>query len=138
MYSSCGLSDVSIDVCLIAVILAMHVTKKDQNLKLLLIALMVAHIVFTTESLLPSPSKAVEPTDEPTDSSDARNKASDSDDIVPRPVGANGVSSSGFSRQFSSPDQLSRTHDILPASSRGANGKLVDARTSFFSDIIEP
>lgn len=125
--------DVSIDVCLIAIIIAIHITKKDHSLKLALLALLVTHIMCTTDSLVPPRQEAGQP---PQQSVKPLHVVVGAPQESSNHISSSEVSSSGFSRQFSAPDQLSKTQHILPTSARGANGKLVDARTRFYEDII--
>lgn len=128
--SECNLSGVAIDVVLLAVVIALHATKRDQNLKLLLVFLIVVHVITTTRYCVAGAHSTEEVVGEvdsqpylaPQGTSVDKRKKSASD--------------AQFSRQLSSPDQLSKTHDILPATSEAANAKLVDARTRFFKDIV--
>lgn len=144
------LSGVSVDVVLLAVVIALHVTKKDQNLKLLLVVLLVVHVIGTTHRF----SSLHDATENRSRASSADSTGSAEDDspaasteMPPQaaPVGsaATGararpeVSGAEYIRQFSAPPQMSTTHDVLPTSSNGANGKLVNARTNFYKDIVD-
>lgn len=141
-----AMSTASIDVVLLAMVIALHVTRKDQNLKLLLVLLLVVHVVATTRAASPD-TAAYEP-EGGVDTAHVEPAAGEEVEQVVHAVqsglGAAGattvpdtVRSAGFDRQLSSPAQLSRTREVLPTSSNGANGKLVDSRTSFYKDIID-
>lgn len=137
--SDSRLSGVAVDVVVLAVIIALHVTKRDQNLKLILVVLLVVHVMATTRrfSYTPPTAKVADET--------FSDQSADITPEVPSQTGNLGsarkdikiVANSGYNRQFTSPDQLSKTREILPTTSAGANGKLVESRTRFFKDIID-
>lgn len=129
-----AMSTASVDVVLLAMVIALHVTRKDQNLKLLLVLLLVVHVVATTRAA--SPDTAAYQSGGGDDT-----RHSESAAIVEALGAAKATTrtarSAEFDRQLNSPAQLSRTHDVLPTSSYGANKKLADSRTSFYRDIID-
>jgi len=131
------LSGTSVDVILLAVVIALHVTKRNDNLKLILVVLLVVHVAATTQRFRlvtgsnTTPSSA--PPAIPTASTESGQSTTPVDLGKPQ---AKLVASAGYDRQFTSPDQLTKTRDVLPSTSDSANGKLVDSRTRFFEDII--
>lgn len=147
------LSGVSVDVVMLAVIIALHVTNRDQNLKLILVVLLVVHVMATTRSFTDTyydndaSSDFDEDKSADMDFDSANHRVADTTaDVVnsdtKSPVGMpsegrNVVTNSSYNRQFTSPPQLSKTRDVLPTTSAGANGKLVASRTKFYKDIID-
>lgn len=127
------LSGVAVDVVLLAVVIALHVTQKDQNLKLLLVFLITVHVITTTRHC---------------GGGDGGSMPAEQLDSQPRELGSSkatpvstekirkNASDAEYSRQFSSPAQLSKTHDVLPTTSEAANSKLVDSRTQFYKDLV--
>lgn len=147
--NSSKLSGVSVDVVLLAVVIALHVTKKDQNLKLLLVVLLVVHVIGTTQRFSSlhdatenrSRASSVDSTDSAEDDEPAAStEMAPQGAVASSATGARarpGVSGAEYIRQFSAPPQMSTTHDVLPTSSNGANSKLVNARTNFYKDIVD-
>ncbi len=137
-----SLSGVAIDVILLAVLVALHMTKKDQNVKLLLTIVLVTHVVMTTDNFLMKGGKEQPVVDQPIKEVEVtiEKPLGESKSLTPElkvEKERKDISDGEFTRQFSSPDQLTRTLEILPTSGAAANSKLVDARTSFYSDIID-
>lgn len=137
--STLNLSTASVDVVLLAMVIALHMTKKDQNLKLLLMLLLVVHVVATTRAAPP-----VGQVERGDDTPTAEPTATERDDTVQNSPAlgvakatTSTVRSAEYDRQLNSPAQLSRTREVLPTSSDGANGKLVNSRTNFYRDIID-
>lgn len=134
--SESPLSGVAIDVVLLAVVVALHATKRDQNLKLLLVFLIVVHVITTTRVCVAGADSI--------ETEQAVGEVDRQPQLAPQlpPQGTStdkrkkSASDAQFSRQLSSPVQQSKTHDILPTTSEAANAKLVDARTRFFKDIV--
>lgn len=130
--SESPLSGVAVDVVLLAVVIALHATKRDQNLKLLLVFLIVVHVITTTRRCVASADSI--------ETEEAVREVDSQPQLAPQGTSVDkrkkSASDAQFSRQLSSPVQLSKTHDILPATSEAANAKLVDARTRFFKDIV--
>ena len=118
---------VAVDVVLLAVVVALHVTRKEENLKLLLVVLIVVHVIATTTrgcSSQGSSTRRQAPERLGTSTKGATSGSGDTSDAE-------------YQRQFTSPDQLSKTLDVLPTTSRAANSKLAQSRSRFFRDIID-
>lgn len=131
------LSGVAVDVVLLAVVIALHATQRDQNLKLLLVFLIVVHVITTTRCCVGDAESSVAAQHTEAEKVDRRQEiAPQGTSGVAGDKRGKGASDAHFSRQLNSPEQLSKTHDILPATSQAANAKLVDARTRFFKDIV--
>ena len=130
--SESPLSGVAVDVVLLAVVIALHATKRDQNLKLLLVFLIVVHVITTTRCCVAGADSI--------ETEDVVGEVDSQPQLAPQGTSTDkrkkSASDAQFSRQLSSPAQLSKTHDILPKTSEAANAKLVDARTRFFKDIV--
>lgn len=136
--SESPLCGVAIDVVLLAVVIALHATKRDQNLKLLLVFLIVVHVITTTRcGIGGADSIETEEAEEAVGEVDSEPRL-DPQGTTPTSTDKRKKSASDaqFNRQLSSPEQLSKTHDILPTTSEAANAKLVNARTRFFKDIV--
>lgn len=164
----------AIDISLLAVVIALHVTKKDKNLELAVLAILFAHVIMTTDAITQSPvskkigldrlgsSKFVLGTEKsrgPTIEV-AEADALDLDDSLVPPVNldnavanidltvndevviaepplTHNTGDGEFERMFSVPKQASVTSvDVLPQNSIDANGKLADARTSFYKELF--
>lgn len=133
-------ANISIDVSLLAIILAMYFTKQDDRMILILVATLVAHVLATSNDesfvelgMAGTPGtntsgvheKDAPPLTEPIDES-------------PEPSAKHfktTVSSGVFDRNISTP-QTQMTSSIFPRSSQEANGKLADARASFFKSLV--
>lgn len=129
-------SMVSVDVVMLAVVIGLHVTKREQSLKLLLIILIVVHVMATTRRFTP-----VTSADPIGDQAATAGQAATEQTAVgaAREVSktVSNASNSAYNRQFTSPPQMSATGEILPTTSAEANTKLVASRTRFFEDIID-
>lgn len=137
MSKSTELSGASVDVVLLAIVIALHVTRKNENLKLILIVLIMVHVIATTRRLVWAPDSNIKSAT----AADA-NGPSPAQPVPLETLETLGappklVTSAGYDRQFTSPSQLAKTRDVLPSTSEGANGKLVASRTRFFKDIID-
>lgn len=153
--------NLSIDVSILAVMLAMYITKQDDKMILGLMLVLVSHLFITMDDHL------YEDEDEDENDIQIENNfnvvdqdfenvtevenlgvAEDETPVeekevivepVPTPVSLNQqsktVSNGVFSRQLSTP-QTNLTSSIFPKSSSEANGKLADARGSFFKSLV--
>ena len=140
------MSGLTIDVFLLAVLLALHVTKTNRNTEMMILILLLVHVVMTTNEI--NKTNETNETNEPLENYDNierdnlnQNQIDAGKPIQPvKPlVGSNlkhpplgyvkpdlQVSSSEFQRQFSTPSDISKT----------SNEKIANARTHFFSDLF--
>ena len=134
-----ALSGVAVDVVLLGVVIALHVTQRDQNLKLLLVFLITVHVITTTRHCDEGDADSAQM--EQVQSTTAGSQplelvgSSKATPVSTEKIRKN-ASDAEYSRQFSSPAQLSKTHDVLPTTSKAANSKLVDSRTEFYKDLV--
>ena len=131
------LSGVAVDVVLLGVVIALHVTQRDQNLKLLLVFLITVHVITTTRHCGggDGDSAPMEQLQNTADSQPLESVGSKATSVSTEKIRKN-ASDAEYSRQFSSPVQLRKTHDVLPTTSKAANSKLVDSRTGFYKDLV--
>lgn len=157
-------ANISIDVSLLAIALAMYFTKQDNRMILVLVAALVSHVIITSDFEGPTDGHsrrvylvgAVAEDSEDPDDSDDFDKSEDPDveevmedsldrDQGPEPIEGEfltpkkqfktTVSSGVFERTISTP-QTQLTSAIFPSSSSEANGKLANARGSFFETLV--
>jgi hypothetical protein len=146
-------SGLTIDVCLLAILIALHITKKDKDLEFLVLALLLVHVIVTTDSTCSS-SENQNPVEREITLGVADENAHygrkhvqdtpkihETPEIVDSPNLSDeekrkSVSNSTFERQFTIPKEYSKMSSILPNDSASANGKLAQARSNFFSNIL--
>ena len=139
-----------IDVSLLAIALSMHITKRDRRIVLFVLVALFIHILLTSDG---SPFNILEEEDEkeplgaPEDEGLENLPTLDEilDHIEPTVEEPKGfthedfvkstVSSGVFGRQISTPQNM-LTSSIFPQTSKDANGKLADARGSFFNSLV--
>lgn len=136
-----------IDVTLLAIALSMHVSKRDRRLVLLTLVVLFGHIILTSPSNTIEEEVLEEEEDEPLGAPTETVNAPTLDQILDKlePVEKKGftnddfvkstVSSGVFDRQISTPQNMLTT-SIFPNNSKEANGKLADARGSFFNSLV--
>lgn len=145
-------SSLAIDVSLLAILLALHVTKKNKNMEMIVLAILLAHVVMTTnpplsysnvnivadEYLGVSPETQAVP-EEPVPNVEPE------DLHVEKPIEKAGnmykhippIKDSEFRRQFTTPSGLAKIESVLPESSSDANQKIANSRSNFFADILD-
>ena len=150
-------ANISIDVSLLAIVLAMYFTKQDNRMILVLVAVLVSHIIITSDfdehdddprhmyrvgaGKEGSEDKGVsfDVTEGTEDSSVPENETETEIDTIspnnPKTQFKTTVSSGVFERTISTP-QTQLTSAIFPSSSSEANGKLANARGSFFETLV--
>lgn len=136
-----------IDVTLLAIALSMHVSKRDRRLVLLTLVVLFGHILLTSPPTTIEEEDLEEEEDEPLGAPTETVNAPTLDQILDKlePVEKKGftnddfvkstVSSGVFDRQISTPQNMLTT-SIFPNNSKEANGKLADARGSFFNSLV--
>ena len=116
-----GNSTIAIDIFLLAVLLALHVTKTNRNTEMIILILLLVHVVMTTE--------------EPEFNVDVDVQFSPDTTEIPPPPNNLGLKftlpevqggSSEYQRQFNTPVEISKT----------SNQKMAKARSNFFSDLF--
>ena len=130
-------SNISIDVSLLAIVLAMYFTNQDDRMTLILMVALITHVLLTSGG----------------DNEDLRHPYLGAQPVGAQPVGAQPVgaqpvgaqpsvdhvkttvSSGVFERNISTP-QTNFTSSIFPSTSQEANGKLADSRGSFFEALV--
>jgi hypothetical protein len=150
--------NLSIDVSILAVMLAMYITKQDDKMIIGLMLVLVSHLFITMDDHLYEDEDDVQIQNSfnVVGDQDFQNiieveKLGVTEDETPveqkkvivepvsTPVSLNQqsktVSNGVFSRQLSTP-QTNLTSSIFPKSSSEANGKLADARGSFFKSLV--
>lgn len=154
-------ANISIDVSLLAIVLAMYFTKQDDRMILVLVAILVTHILMTSdedymgnyggelgmgaEDEEESPSEE-QPNEEPllVSQKDSTPLEQEKETVpkepfpkpfTPREHFKTTVSSGVFDRNISTP-QTRTTSSIFPKTSEEANGKLANARGSFFESLV--
>jgi hypothetical protein len=141
-------ANISIDVSLLAIVLAMYFTKQDQRMILILVATLVTHVILTSSEdedgyygedvgvLLGNARTGPEiKGDDPEEPEEPEEPG-----LPPNPLSSaeqfkTTVSSGVFDRNISTP-QTHLTSSIFPKTSQEANGKLADARGSFFESLV--
>lgn len=157
-------ANISIDVSLLAIVLAMYFTKQDNRMILVLVAALVSHVIITSdfdehndyprnmyrvgagvkgsedeehtedqeeqEESLNVTDVTVDP-----DSQEDTVEKQERDTLTPKKQFKTTVSSGVFERKISTP-QTQLTSAIFPSSSSEANGKLANARGSFFETLV--
>lgn len=150
--------NLSIDVSILAVMLAMYITKQDDKMIIGLMLVLVSHLFITMDDHLYEDEDDVQIQnsfnvvgDQDFENIIEVEKLGVTEDETPveqkkvivepvsTPVSLNQqsktVSNGVFSRQLSTP-QTNLTSSIFPKSSSEANGKLADARGSFFKSLV--
>ena len=136
-----------IDVSLLAIALSMHITKRDRRIVLFVLVALFTHILLTSDG---SPFNILEqealgaPEDEGLENLPTLDEIIDHIEpvVVEEEKGfthedfvKSTVSSGVFGRQISTPQNM-LTSTIFPQNSKDANGKLADARGSFFNSLV--
>ena len=114
----------AVDISLLAVLIALHLTKKNKNLELVVMALLFSHIIMTTEAFLTRSAEEHEEDVEEDVNQEIEEDVEEETD--PEPVGvsnAKSVSDGGFDRAFQN----------IPAE---VNLDLAKARSSFFEELF--
>jgi hypothetical protein len=149
--------NLSIDVSILAVMLAMYITKQDDKMIIGLMLVLVSHLFITMDDHLYEDEDDIQiqnsfnVVDQDFQNVIEVEKLGVTEDETPveqkkvivepvsTPVSFNQrsktVSNGVFSRQLSTP-QTNLTSSIFPKSSSEANGKLADARGSFFKSLV--
>lgn len=162
-------ANISIDVSLLAIVLAMYFTKQDNRMILVLVAALVSHVIITSDfdehndysrdmyrvgagGARSEDEEDIDDHEEQEESLDVTNVTEgpastedtvetpalvnpERDTITPRKQFKTTVSSGVFERTISTP-QTQLTSAIFPSSSSEANGKLANARGSFFETLV--
>lgn len=157
-------ANISIDVSLLAIVLAMYFTKQDNRMILVLVAALVSHVIITSEIDEHNDDSTqiyhvgagtggsddqggpvdvtgvTEDTSSPGDTEETITHITPERDtflstITPKKQFKTTVSSGVFERTISTP-QTQLTSAIFPSSSSEANGKLANARGSFFETLV--
>ena len=164
-------ANISIDVSLLAIALAMYFTKQDNRMILVLVAALVSHVIITSDFEGPTnghsrrvylvgtgaedledlddsddldKSEDPEVEEEQEESTEVMEDSLDTDQgpepieedfLTPKKQFKTTVSSGVFERTISTP-QTQLTSAIFPSSSSEANGKLANARGSFFETLV--
>ena len=128
----------AVDISLLAVLIALHVTKKNKNLELVVMALLFSHIIMTTEAfLMRSPEEGVDKEVDKDVEEDVEEEVEEevAEDVevenpsvvenlgVSNVQNAKSVSDGGFDRAFQN----------IPAE---VNLDLAKARSSFFEELF--
>ena len=135
-----------IDVGLLALALSMYVTKSDKRIILTVLVILFGHVILTMDQDDEELDEELDDeSDEPLGEAmedEEEEKTLTLDDIIEtmekkeeeKIVHAT-VSSDVFGRQMSTPQNM-LTRTIFPTNSKDANGKLADARGSFFNSLV--
>ena len=109
---------IAVDVALLAIVVALHITRKDENLKLFLIVLIVVHVAATAR-------RGCTPPKSPRQLGVVNGGQQDSSNNGTRTTNTNGdTSDAGYKRQLK-----------LPNNNNSRN--LVESRTQFYKDILD-
>lgn len=130
MMSSGGLA---VDISLLAVLIALHATKKNKNLELVVMALLFSHIIMTTEAfLMMSNPEEVHEDVKVEEEEDVEEDVEEVHDDELDPVGA--VNSNVKPNAKSVSDgEFDRAFQNIPAE---VNLDLAKARSSFFEELF--
>ena len=150
-------SNISIDVSLLAIVLAMYFTNQDDRMTLILMVALITHVLLTSggdNEDLRHPYLGAQPVGaQPVGAQPVGAQPVGAQPVGAQPVGAQlvgaqpvgaqpsvdhvktTVSSGVFERNISTP-QTNFTSSIFPSTSQEANGKLADSRGSFFEALV--
>ena len=140
-------SNISIDVSLLAIVLAMYFTNQDDRMTLILMVALITHVLLTSggdNEDLRHPYLGAQPVGaQPVGAQPVGAQPVGAQLVGAQPVGAQPsvdhvkttVSSGVFERNISTP-QTNFTSSIFPSTSQEANGKLADSRGSFFEALV--
>lgn len=161
-------ANISIDISLLAIVLAMYFTKQDNKMILVLVAALVSHVIITSDFqehgrysrqvyLVGAGAEDSDDAEEDEEEQeqegleDVIDESLDADPetetdtlenvlveeaiLTPMKQFKTTVSSGVFDRTISTP-QTQLTSAIFPSSSSEANGKLANARGSFFETLV--
>ena len=140
-------SNISIDVSLLAIVLAMYFTNQDDRMTLILMVALITHVLLTSggdNEDLRHPYLGAQPVGaQPVGAQPVGAQPVGAQPVGAQPVGAQPsvdhvkttVSSGVFERNISTP-QTNFTSSIFPSTSQEANGKLADSRGSFFEALV--
>ena len=145
-------SSISIDISLLAILFALHFTAnpKTQNFKLLILVVLFAHVVFTTNGMYKDKEEVLPLGMENTvdeDEEDDFEIVNKHDDEIPNetenvirgenvPIVRKNTSDGEFNRNFSTPSTSAVLFSPNPVVSDNVNSKLSNSRNKFFSDIL--
>ena len=142
-------ANISIDVSLLAIILSMYFTKQENNMILILIAILVTHVLITSDNdgynddseqvqnqevHLGTTNGNVEKMETPVEQV-VKPTSTKEKPFSPNDHFKTTVSSGVFNRNISTP-QTQLTSSVFPRTSQDANGKLADSRGSFFESLV--
>lgn len=151
-------TNISIDVSLLAIVLAMYLTKQDNRMILILVTVLISHVLMTSDyeddhrdshNIMILGAK----NDEPGEESEIDQEITENVETIIDPAMSETspvmndtgltpveqfkttVSSGVFERNISTP-QTQFTSSIFPKTSLEANGKIADSRGSFFKSLV--
>lgn len=146
-------SCLAVDISLLAVLIALHATKKNKNIELVVMALLFSHVIMTTELFSKLPF-----VDTDTDTDNTVDTGSDLEDASTLGVAATSLGTEEVDRQeeqttpkhnllkdrrksvsdgeFDRMTSVTPTRRVSPNDSSEANVDLAKARTSFFAELF--
>lgn len=140
-------SSLPIDVSLLAILFALNATsfgRKNQNLKMAVLILLITHVMFTSNS----PQKPVELVELGQENDEVEEEVDEVVELdIPNEIEnviepaeiktvRKNVSNSEFDRSFSIPTESATLVNPNPIVSDDLNVRMSGARTNFFSDIL--
>lgn len=143
-------SSLPIDVSLLAILFAMHFTStgnKNQNLKMAVLVLLIAHVLFTSKGMYGEQQKPMdlgqaindeidEIIEETVVELDIPNESENVIEPAEIKTTRKSVSNSEFVRNFSVPTESAVLSNPNPVVSDDLNERMAGSRTNFFSDIL--
>lgn len=146
--------NLAIDVSILAVMVAMYVTKQDDKMIVILMVCLMSHMFITKDDHLDSDGTDVEiynhvnvvdrtPVEIENLGTSGDETPLENEKVIVEPMTkpvslkqqSKTVSNGVFDRQLSTP-QTNFTSSIFPNTSSEANGKLAEARGSFFKSLV--
>lgn len=136
-------SCLAVDISLLAVLIALHATKKNKNIELVVMALLFSHVIMTTELFSKLPFiDAVESSSEVVEVVDAASSSTlgvAAEEVQPKSsegVGNKSMRKSVSDGEFDRMTSVTPTRRVSPNDSSEANVNLAKARTSFFAELF--
>ena len=147
-------SSLPIDVSLLAILFAIHATStgnKNQNLKMAVLVLLIAHVLFTSKGMYGEQQKPMalghaindeideiieEEQEETVVELDIPNESDNVIEPAEIKTVRKSVSNSEFVRNFSVPTESAVLSNPNPVVSDDLNERMAGSRTNFFSDIL--
>lgn len=145
-------SDISVDISLLAILFALHFAgnPKTQNFKLLILVVLFAHVVFTSNGLYSDKEEVLPLGMENTADEEGEEEFEIVDkyeDEIPNetenvitgqnvPIVRKNASNGEFNRNFSTPSKSAVLYSPNPVVSNDVNSNLARSRNKFFSDIL--